>query len=669
MFSIFLTDAEVKVSILLSLTVVLLNFWSCAPHNSKLETALKRAGENRIELEKVLSRYSSNPADSLKYKAAVFLIENMPGYFYYEGKGISDYADYFAAIKPTTSEPKTVLDSLAKTLGRFTLKDQIIKYDIETLDSAYLCENIELAFESWRRYPWSRQYGFNDFCEYILPYRIGDETPTNWRSAFGDEYSSIIESVDFTSPIELAKLLRDSIIDRLGTPRFTMTRPSGYPTVDAITSQNFAGACDDLTQFSISLFRTFGIAAAEDIIPKRGDANVGHSWVAIFDLDGELYNTDFFGEILYVSSTMVNRASLKAKVFRRHFSSNDYEYEIFKTHNVEIPNNLFDFVYRSMDVTKLYANNLMDLRLQREQLYNKMSRPKIVFLCAPSWLEWTPIAWSKFDHDGGVTFKSVDGGSLLRVAYFDETGINFLSAPFYAHRQTRDLVFIPDADFNQVSNVTLYTKYGLYSRDLLFINRLLDGCFEGANDPKFINSDTLHVIKKHPRHLFTEVTVSSAKKYKYLRYKGSDSSFCNIAEIEFISKQGKLSGKIIGTPGAMDNNPQHEFMSAFDGRTETSVNHMTPGDGWTGIQLAKPATVTKIRYAPRNHDNFVKEGNDYELFVSTTDGWVSYGRKKSKSDSLVYQNVPKGALLYLKNHTEGQEERVFHIKDERQVFK
>src|SRR5690606_7901387 len=107
-FPVFLTDAKVKISILLSLTVILLNFWSCVPHNSKLETALLRAGENRIELERVLSRYSSNPADSLKYKAAVFLIENMPGYFYYEGKGISDYADYFAAIKPTTREPRTV---------------------------------------------------------------------------------------------------------------------------------------------------------------------------------------------------------------------------------------------------------------------------------------------------------------------------------------------------------------------------------------------------------------------------------------------------------------------------------------------------------------------------------------------------------------------------------
>ena len=50
---------------------------------SELEQALLLAGDNRAELEKVLKRYSTDPADSLKYRAACFLIENMPGYHYY----------------------------------------------------------------------------------------------------------------------------------------------------------------------------------------------------------------------------------------------------------------------------------------------------------------------------------------------------------------------------------------------------------------------------------------------------------------------------------------------------------------------------------------------------------------------------------------------------------
>src|SRR5690606_2966061 len=49
---------------------------SCS-RNSRLETALELAGDNRAELEKVLEHYKKDPADSLKYRAACFLTENM----------------------------------------------------------------------------------------------------------------------------------------------------------------------------------------------------------------------------------------------------------------------------------------------------------------------------------------------------------------------------------------------------------------------------------------------------------------------------------------------------------------------------------------------------------------------------------------------------------------
>ena len=39
----------------------------------------------------------------------------------------------------------------------------------------------------------------------------------------------------------------------------------------------------------------------------------------------------------------------------------------------------------------------------------------------------------------------------------------------------------------------------------------------------------------------------------------------------------------------------------------------------------------------------------------------------ANSDPLVY-NVPKGALLYLKNHSGGVDERIFEYVDGEQVF-
>lgn len=68
-------------SVFLVLCVVI----SCSTPNSKtdyLEQALICSGENRFELEKVLAHFSYNPSDSSKYKAAVYLIENMPGHYF-----------------------------------------------------------------------------------------------------------------------------------------------------------------------------------------------------------------------------------------------------------------------------------------------------------------------------------------------------------------------------------------------------------------------------------------------------------------------------------------------------------------------------------------------------------------------------------------------------------
>jgi hypothetical protein len=44
------------------------------------------------------------------------------------------------------------------------------------------------------------------------------------------------------------------------------------------------------------------------------------------------------------------------------------------------------------------------------------------------------------------------------------------------------------------------------------------------------------------------------------------------------------------------------------------------------------------------------------------------GRKLAVDNKLHYDDVPKGALLWLKNHTQGKEERIFTYEDGKQVW-
>jgi hypothetical protein len=111
-----------------SFTSLFLFLCSCS-NLSTLEHAFELAGENRSELGKVLTRYSQNPADSLKYKAACFLIENMIYYYSYEGKILDDYLQIYKEISISGKKLRIFLILLSQSLDTFQdknlLKNQI----------------------------------------------------------------------------------------------------------------------------------------------------------------------------------------------------------------------------------------------------------------------------------------------------------------------------------------------------------------------------------------------------------------------------------------------------------------------------------------------------------------------------------------------------------------
>lgn len=65
-------------------------------------------------------------------------------------------------------------------------------------------------------------------------------------------------------------------------------------------------------------------------------------------------------------------------------------------------------------------------------------------------------------------------------------------------------------------------------------------------------------------------------------------------------------------------------------------------------------------YIPRNDDNYIASGELYELFYHNgTEGWISLGKQMGISDSLIYENIPSNAMLWLRNLTKGREEQQF----------
>lgn len=125
----------------------------------------------------------------------------------------------------------------------------------------------------------------------------------------------------------------------------------------------------------------------------------------------------------------------------------------------------------------------------------------------------------------------------------------------------------------------------------------------------------------------------------------------------------------MGTLGDREGYGTHEYTNVFDGKTWTSFDYKDASGGWTGLALEKPMRVALIEYTPRNRDNYIRPGDTFELFYCD-DEWKSLGMvKDEKADSLLFRNVPRGALLLLRNHTRGVQERIFTFEKGEQQWK
>lgn len=655
-----------------SLLIGVLGLYSCT-HSSPLpplEFALNQAGDNRIELEKVLMRYQLDPKDSLKYKAACFLIENMPYYTYYEGKLLDDYLSYYTALlanRTTGVTPEAISDSIKAKYGPYTIEKLQFKRDIVEIDSAYLCNNVDWAFKVWLEQPWGKNISFADFCEYVLPYRIEDEKLVSWRERMYKKYNPLLDSLraslgpDKEDPIQAVFCLTRAI-SREEDIRFTSKMPANLPHVGPEVAELKSGSCREFSDYVVYVCRALGIPVAIDFMPIRGNENVGHFWVSFFDKYGELYLQDFPQKVMKVRVDWM-RHMPKVKVYRHTFSLN----REMKQAMCELDSVIYPFFSEPhfIDVTFPYAwNYKAKLHVPESKIYSGKPDSKIAYLCISQRLRWTPVAWTAFDRDN-LVFTDIHKGSMMRVATFEEGKLVYWTDPFQIDDSNEYHFF---SGMDSVQDVTLYAKFNLQEEKELQ-ERMIGGVFEGSNDADFLEKDTLYIIEEAPARLNTVVAISVKKKYRYVRYYGAPDAHCNIAEAILYDVDGQaLKGKVIGTPGCYQGDGSHEYSNVFDGKTWTSYDYKEASGGWSGLDLGTPQEIFRILYTPRNRDNYIRPGDQFELFYCQK-VWKSLGKTTSQSDSLLYKGVPRDALLLLVNYSRGVQERIFTYEGGEQLWK
>jgi len=608
-------------------TLILLFSYLC--NNKVYRNVLKQAGDNKSEIQKVIAHYQQHEGDSLKLKAAYFLIENMP--FHHWANKLPQFDWVFDSIVkyPDTNMRREHFDTLliSEAHTSFIVAPRIYN-DVQSLKADYLIENIDLAFEAWLSHPANKRADFKIFCNYILPYRNADEeVEPGARRHFMERYHWVFDSLKANVPL---KSVADKIINTFHYSNLTSIREK-YPVTLSIAQyeKSRIGLCEDGVNYFVDLFRALGIVSSDEYIEHWGNHPVsGHSWLRL-EYGKEVYCEKNIRDVYKFESI--------PKVFRRTFTQEESEYG--------------DTCFYK-DVTAEYTPTVnVDINV----LFNEpKSKVRPVLCVFDAYRVWANVIDGKFD--GHLfRYKNIGVNVLYLPAYYISGNLYPVNYPFFVSRKKTIHYWNPRMNLHQ--SCFLLRKTGFTTPRNTWKRQWLDslnhGFFEGANNPRFLHASKLSVINHlnspQPQLLKTKYK----KNFRFVRF-NANMHESYLASLEFLNRRGKkLSGVVIKencqkfwkNEGAFDDDPL-----TFSGGRNFKL----------GLQFKKTKRIRYIRFQARNDDNHIHKGDIYELFYWNK-MWTSLGRKTATDTVLTYNSVPRNALFWLKDISRGREENVFAI--------
>lgn len=643
---------------------------SCTSGQRRVNTALRLAGANRPELETVLDHYRES-GDEEKYRAARFLIANMPGHYSYrdeETAGRDAKVDSLLAANPVKCiypDAKRIarqMDTLYSSFPRTKIKAVA---DVSVISSDFLIKRIEEAFDLWREGTWASHLDFEEFCDYVLPYSPDDYyVLEDWRSRVAAQIDSTVfeRLADFRYSSEMShsafwacKELNLSLMKRFDGDNATADDQKIYhiPTKTRVPY----GTCKHFCDINLMFMRSLGIPVAVDFTPQWPFRSMGHTWNVVLMNNGM---TKSYGGCSDDLEQMHKPDQKMAKVYRRTYSINE---EILKLKSVEgvVPSTFSSPFIK--DVTCDYMKTSdVSVRVSKGRC-----RHRYAYLAVFDNQNWVPICYGKRKGHRFV-FEDVGRDIVYLPVCCSDDGIVPFSDPFVlnydgsAHRLS--------AEPGRPQTIVVTRKFPVLQRIQMFAGRMIGGRIEAADRADFADASLVHEITGWSI-LTDSVKVEDRSPHRYWRYLSPEGAYGNIAELEFYDTDGtKVTGSIIGTDGTYrQGDTATSKRAVFDGKVLTYFNAPKDSAGvYVGMDFGKAISLGKIKYTPRNDDNNVCRGDVYELYYWSESGWKMLDRKTAAEGSLTFDNVPQNALLLLKDVTKGKEERIFTYRGGQQIW-
>lgn len=387
------------------------------------------------------------------------------------------YGCELAPGKTNLSNKKSIDDLFNKYKQENKIKSDALNFlvmqlhhhvaDSISVTGEYLEENIDKAYEQCKDELKSGALSFNDFCEYVLPYRLENEPVEDWRQLVIAQYGQIFDSLTKMkkSQAEIISFFNKEI------GKGFQYGKSGKPIEEknwSMLANEKKGECQEMTHIVMYPLRAFGIPVSIDFTTCWANSNgKGHMWNALIAADKSIpfmgleANPDnVFKPFTLITNKDPSKTTLRrcGKVFRNTFSVNE---DIHPDDPIFGSNRLFkDVTHEYFKVSDLsYA----DLHQSEYRHY---------YVCNYTYGEWVPVFYG-IKQKEHILFKNMAAQVLyLPMIYDTSQNMNQLDFPVGITETGSLLVFKPD--LQKRITIEVKTTQPIEEDQLAAINRIKD---------------------------------------------------------------------------------------------------------------------------------------------------------------------------------------------------
>lgn len=651
--------------------------------------------DEMVRRRAVMAYYHIVRCSAEKREAARYLLENMP-YHYGYGVTMRDNEE----VRHWGEETSVLMHNLLKeyglyhipndTIGAFREKRRADSLAMQRIDkevrsefipvtdgsqvtTAFLIRHINHAFKVWRTLPFAKDLTFDEFKEYILPYKA--------FNGYGflesaDTYAHLFEGLIDVDSINS----REDCIRAYNYVLRTLRDLTGHKECegrkgfyDLFFSR--AHACDDLAAYACCILRSMGVpVTVEHTVGYRSFTGM-HYFCSLYDADRkdwETYNPEASDPTLYWDEEE------NLNIYRNTYGAQRDTPYFLHAEGEHVPDELSNPCM--IDVTE-HVKPIHSVTLP----IHGYGESNLAYLATfnramPDALLHT--TWGVIDKEYSmVTFEHAMPHVLYFPVYYRGTTMEFFGTPFYLDDRGY-MNYLPhvDSDSEGTMEVSLTRKYPRKKNMIKAAEELVGSVFIGSNDRNMRQVDTLYRITTAPDPAFMEYRFAHPKAYQIYRFDASPASGkAHIAMLEWVTsaKYGygntlpasRLHALNAGDTLRCNDASMVKLLDApienmqrnaeYDGNMQTAPSYYPD----ITFRLKEPQVVTAVRFAPLNADNGITSGDTYVLYY-WADGWREVATTTARYEYLTFTDVPAHRIYWLRNLTEGREEQPFVIDRE-----